>query len=325
MMLLLTSISTNICRGQFTAALWGDSRSNADNAMEEIAGYLLAEKGKTIDVHWQNGDFTQSGSIPDWDSSWNIPNVREACVKDYFFMCTSNHDCGKHPENYQDQLGDILPSNGKNVYYSMTSWDIPGSHRKVHLLMFDNRYMATEQEQVDYFTARLSETNPDDWIVAMWHFPSFNGMTYKNNEGKEKDTYMQLLESESVGGDFVLSGHAHVYRRSHVMDWDANVLETTGGAGTSHTSPAGSRGLVHIVNGRGGVFSTDTTGANWYGNAFAPIEVDKYGLVTLMTFDDNTMHMRTIRIGDDYKELNELESWTWTRGEPMRNNQNNNK
>ena len=110
-------------------------------------------------------------------------------------------------------------------------------------------------------------------------------MTYKDNQGKEKDDFMKLLEGASVGGDFVLNGHAHVYRRSHVLDWQANLLESTGGPGSSHVSPKNSWGMVHIVNGRGGAFKSDPAGTDWYGNAFAPFLEEKYGLVTLMTFD----------------------------------------
>jgi uncharacterized repeat protein (TIGR02543 family) len=298
---------------KFTVAFWGDSRSNGGNAFEEISGYLIAEKGKTVDVHWQNGDFTEGGSTTNWNNSWNIPNVREACAKDYFFMCTSNHDAGSA---YQGELVDILPSNGTNCYYSMTSWDIPGSTRRVHLLLFD-LYMSGVQEQLDYFTPLLAQVEPIDWIAAMWHAPSFNGMTYKTEEGQAgKDEFMQLLETAATGGDFILNGHAHQYRRTHVLDWNANVLESTQGPGTVHTSPANSWGLVHIVNGRGGVFSSDATGSGWPGNSYAPTLSNSDGLITLMEFDDNQLIMRTIIIGDDYLEKGVQDTWTWIRGDP---------
>ncbi|MBF0430593.1 MAG: metallophosphoesterase [Fibrobacteria bacterium] len=302
--------------GKFTAAFWGDSRGNDGNAFSEICGYLVREKGKTVDVHFQNGDFTQKGTTSDWNDSWRYDNVREACVKDYFFMCTSNHD--NRPTEWQANMVDILPSNGKNAYYYHKSWPIPGSRRMVHLLSFD-QWFTEPEEQITYFKDKLKDAKPDDWIIALWHAPSYNFMTYKDEEGGDKTDYINYIIPPQIGGDFVLNGHAHVYVRTKILDKDGKMLEDAGGPFTSHTSPDSSYGLVHLVNGRGGVFGIHDPPPIVEGHAFAPHQPREYtvGLLTLMEFDDNTVHLKTIEVGDDSYESKVLDSWTWTRGAPM--------
>jgi hypothetical protein len=302
--------------GQFTAAFWGDCRSNTDNAFENICGYLINEKGETVDVHWQNGDFSHRGShdsIPyaryTWDQSWAIKNVNEACTRDYLFMCTSNHDTGPNGL-YSEYLDSILPSNGANCFYYYCEWPIPGTQRKVHLLAMDNYLSGIDQ--MLYFSAILDTIDPEDWICCLFHEPVFTGMSYKDGNQGFRDYVIPMVADH--GADFVLNGHAHVFRRSHVLNDNGSVTETTGGPGIIHISPEGSRGIVHIINGRGGIFSDDSTGEGWAGNAFAPTYTTPSGLVTLMTFTEDTAYIKTIAVGSDYKESGVIDEFTWVRG-----------
>ncbi|MBF0431004.1 MAG: hypothetical protein HQK83_06975 [Fibrobacteria bacterium] len=298
--------------GKFTVAFWGDSRGNGGQATEEIAGYLVEEKGKTIDAHIQNGDFTYDGTSSDWVRAWGIKNIKEACVKDYFYMSTSNHDIGS---SYQGEMADFLPSNGSNVFYYHKSWPIPGTLRKVHLLAFDLYYKQDTDAQINYFKDKLKDASPDDWILALWHSPSFNRMTYKNEQFGQKMDFVKYVASAETGGDFVLNGHAHVFVRSHVLDAEGNRVEISDSR--HHTSPDSSAGLVHIVNGRGGQFDYNEN-SPWENNVFQPdLGKTPDGLVTLMEFDDNTVHLNTVKIGSDYLVFDTLDTWSWTRGAPM--------
>jgi hypothetical protein len=298
-------------QAKFTVGFWGDCRSNSGNAFEEICGYLLAEKGTTVDVHWQNGDFTSGGSSGNWAASWGVTNARQACIKDYFFMCTSNHDANE--ANFKSNMTSILPSNGQNCLYYHKVWDIPGSQRKLHLFSVD-LYMSNSTEQIQYFAPLFVNIDPDDWICGLWHAPTYGELTYKSTNSTARNTFAPLLSR--YGGDFVLNGHAHVYRRTHVLNESGTVAEQTGGPGSSHVSPDSSEGLVHIVNGRGGVFSSSSDGSSWSGTAYGPPQSGSVGLVTLMEFDDNKVNIQTINIGDNYKPNGVLDTWTWTRGTP---------
>ncbi|MBF0430592.1 MAG: metallophosphoesterase [Fibrobacteria bacterium] len=303
--------------GRFTVAAWGDSRSNHGSSFSEISGYLKNAKGKTVDVHFHNGDFTGDGDQKYWDRSWAWENVREACVKDYFFMCPSNHD---DDGPYQAELADILPSNGSNVFYYHQSWDIPGSKRKVHLLACDPYYWDQPvEDQLAYFEEELKKANakPEDWIFGLWHPPSYAPMSYKYPQPTaDQQKFIEFMIPR--GGDFVLNGHAHIYRRTHILAKDGSRAETVEGPFSSYTSPDSSSGMVHIINGRGGTFSNNEY-ETWENHVFAPrlTENDAVGLLTIMEIDDNTVYMRTVEIGNEYEEADTLDLWTWTRGAPM--------
>jgi hypothetical protein len=137
-------------------------------------------------------------------------------------------------------------------------------------------------------------------------------MTYQGGSSMARDSFIPFLLSKNA--DFVLNGHAHQYRRTHILDAAGKVAERTGTSGTRHTTSATNKGIVHIVNGRGGVFASDAAGSTWAGNAFAPTYSKQEGLVTLMEFAGDSVKIKTITIGDDSKQSGVVDSWTWTRG-----------
>jgi hypothetical protein len=137
-------------------------------------------------------------------------------------------------------------------------------------------------------------------------------MTYKSESSTARNSFIPFLLGKNA--DFVLNGHAHQYRRTHILDKDGKVAEKTGTSGTRIKTSATDKGIVHIVNGRGGVFSSDATGSSWAGNAFAPTYSKQEGLVTLMEFAGDSVSIKTISIGDDSKQGGVVDTWTWTRG-----------
>ncbi len=303
--------------GKQTVALWGDSYADGVKAFENICGYLIKYKNNPYVAHFQNGDFTAGGKSYNWDTAWKIKNVKEACVKDYFFMSTSNHDDGTE---YQPQLKDILPSNGSNCYYYHAEWDIPGSQRKLHLFVLDGWMGVSASEQMTYFKPILAKTKPSDWMVLLYHQPTYPGMSYNDPADDIRNNAIQIFQD--AGADFAFTGHAHQYRRSHLLSGASGTkVQTMSSPGGSNVTSDETNGMIHIVNGRGGVFygGTRDTGSDWYGNCYAPTLTtsDSIGLITTMEFDDNVVTLRTIKIGSNYEEVGVQDSWTWTRGEPM--------
>jgi uncharacterized repeat protein (TIGR02543 family) len=167
--------------------------------------------------------------------------------------------------------------------------------------------------QQTYFSEKLSSVAPEDWVCALYHDPAYIGMTYQGGSSMARDSFIPFLLSKNA--DFVLNGHAHQYRRTHILDAAGKVAERTGTSGTRHTTSATNKGIVHIVNGRGGVFASDAAGSTWAGNAFAPTYSKQEGLVTLMEFAGDSVRIKTITIGDDSKQSGVVDSWTWIRGE----------
>ncbi|MBF0432475.1 MAG: hypothetical protein HQK83_14420 [Fibrobacteria bacterium] len=306
--------------GKFTIGFWGDAKSNIENAFVNVATYLVNSKGTKIDVHFMNGDFTPNGTTADWKNAFSLSNVRKACVKDYFFMSTSNHD-SKVPANYQANMGTLLPSNGINNYYYHRSWDVIGGERKVRLLVFDLYLTSTAEEQISYFREQLEADghDPKDWICAMWHAPSFPDMTYKwvasSNEHEEfKAKFVNFLLEPEIGGDFVFNGHAHNYLRTHLLGDSGVLIDTISGKFGPYRSPDSLRGLIHIVNGRAGAFNN--TSKNWVNSAYAPAFNGQQGLVTRIAFDDSSATLVTDRIQAGGVVDKGVDSWKWTKFAP---------
>ena len=68
------------------------------------------------------------------------------------------------------------------------------------------------------------ENNKQDWLIAAFHHPPYSkGSHYSDDEGDSDGRMVDMRENavpllERYGVDLVLSGHSHVYERSHLID-----------------------------------------------------------------------------------------------------------
>jgi large repetitive protein len=271
-------------------AIWGDSRENLDSACERITAILLHDETDwNIQIH--TGDFTHRGRREDWERTLGFKDIGELYAPGKMLLCTSNHDAAS-PESrklWDEYTAGILPTNSTD-----SSTHFYGYHRgNVYVAVCDGYFTdsLTMQSWLDRF---LADVKPDDWLIGVWHNPSFAGITYKDSYQKKSLPWLKSLQRH--GGDFVVNGHAHVYVRTMPLDVTGNV-DTTGG-------------IVHIINGTGG--------ASWEGPippnpriAFTP-ETRSFPCITFLTFIRNTVSLKTIDARPDaHRKV--IDEWKWTR------------
>jgi hypothetical protein len=125
------------------------------------------------------------------------------------------------------------------------------------------------------------EANMSDWLIAFWHSPPYSKGSHDSdnlldnfgNMTEMRVNAVQLLESYGV--DLVLSGHSHIYERSHlinghygfstsltptmVKDAGSGRTEDTGAYIKPGAGPVANQGAVYVVAGCSG-WATSRTG-----------------------------------------------------------------
>jgi len=266
-------------------AVWGDSRENLDGAVDHIGQILLKEiTDWNFIIH--TGDFTHGGKDADWQRSLGYKGMRQMFVKDKFLMCTSNHDSQSRNRAVWDKYtGGLLPTNsadGSNHFFGY-------KFKNVHVVACDPYFTEAKlmQRWLDQY---LAGVKPDEWLIGVWHCPTYGDLTYKEDNLKTNRPWLESLYRHGCG--FVFNGHAHVYVRSKPLAPDGSVDER--------------KGIVHIVNGAGG--------ASWenpqpYGNktAFTP-KTKSFPAITFLTLEGNDATVQTIdaRPGHNRAVIDEL-------------------
>ena len=234
---------------------YGDTRSSdlpdaVSPLHEEIVGAYLRHAPEFI-IH--TGDMVRSGGLPyqwgEFDES--ITSVREAGVP--LYGAAGNH------EKYTDQW-DVYDEDLANYrsYFNYTGiLDEPGEdelhysfdHGGAHFVFLNTEDHFQEVEggtsvfncstaQMDWLKADLSETDPDDLIVATFHRTAWSIRVARPERWQQAETIRDEFHDVFVrnGVDLVLMGHDHYYYRT-VRDGIYYV--TTGGGG--HPSPGSTR------------------------------------------------------------------------------------
>jgi hypothetical protein len=212
-------------------AIWGDSRENLDNACENIADILL-NKITDWNVQIHTGDFTSDGSDKAWKRSLSYKGMDKLFIKDKILLGTSNHDF-KQPsgrKNWDKYTAGVLPINSSDSTTHFYAYHLGN----VHIISCD-RYATDSVKMQVWLDNYLKNVKPDEWIIATWHNPSYNNISYKESYYKSLKWIKSLYDHHCK---FIFNGHAHLYVR------------------TKPLSPSGNidlkNGIVHIINGTGG-------------------------------------------------------------------------
>jgi len=267
-------------------ALWGDSRENAENACSNISHILLYDiTDWTFQVH--TGDFTHDGSEAAWQRTFHYPGVDSIFVPGKFFMCTSNHEFKSEDgrEDYDRHTKGILPTNaadGTTHFYlhHVSNVDV----------IFCDGY-ATGKEVMQHWLDSVLTTIPSsDWIIGVWHNPTYDDLTYK--EGYYA-TCMSWVESlYKHGCRFIFNGHAHIYLRTKPLRPDGTVDNE--------------HGIVNVINGTGGASYKDPSPESPK-IAYTPRE-KSFPCITFLTIDGDKAKLETMDARPG-KELHVIDSY----------------
>lgn len=276
-------------------ALWGDSRSNKNNAAENIADILL-HKITDWDFQVHSGDFTPGGEDDDWQKALGYKFMDSLVVQGKFFMCTSNHDDyeGKdHPADYyyNKYTKDLLPTNsadGTTHFYH---------HQKgnVHVVSCDAYFTNLSVMNV-WLDKELSTISEEDWLIGVWHNPCYGDITYKSSYLDKCGLWLEKFHEH--GGDFILHGHAHVYVRTHPLLPDETVDDKNG--------------MIHIINGTGGA-SWEPPQPKTAHTAFTPAD-SSFACITFITFDSVSALVQTIDARPN-QNLKIIDEFRWQKGD----------
>jgi acid phosphatase type 7 len=155
-------------------------------------------------------------------------------------------------------------ASGREAYYSY-------DHGNVHFVVLDSCQEALKKtgqltnlgnEMMAWLKEDLEQAKAD-WLVAFFHHPPYTKGSHDSDSNKDwesivmRQKFLPLLEAAGV--DLVLSGHSHIYERTHLIRGayhspskaDGVVLED----GDHHTKSEGlnkDEGTVYIVTGNAG-------------------------------------------------------------------------
>jgi hypothetical protein len=139
-----------------------------------------------------------------------------------FWPVYGNHDARRWtffdifslPENAES--GGI--GSGTENYYSF-------DYANIHFVMLDSQDSDREPDSdMLVWLRRDLEANQQDWLIAAFHHPPYSKGSHdsddeEDSDGRLVDMRVHVLPVlEQYGVDLVLSGHSHVYERSHLID-----------------------------------------------------------------------------------------------------------
>lgn len=122
------------------------------------------------------------------------------------------------------QAGGVV--SGTEAYYSF-------DYANIHFVCLDSHDSdrSAGGAMMQWLKADLPSTSRD-WIIAFFHHPTYTKGTHDSDRDKDSDgrmndmrgTFLPVLEAGGV--DLVLTGHSHVYERSHLLDGHYGKSET---------------------------------------------------------------------------------------------------
>ena len=140
-------------------------------------------------------------------SLWPVYGNHDARRWTYFKLFTL-------PEN--GEAGGV-PS-GTEHYYAI-------DYANIHLVMLDTQdsSLNPDSDMLTWLKEDLAQ-NTKQWLIVAFHHPPYSKGTHNSDNRKDSDGRMvkvrknllPILEAAAV--DLVLSGHSHMYERSHLMD-----------------------------------------------------------------------------------------------------------
>lgn len=166
-------------------------------------------------------------------------------------------------------------ASGTEKYYSF-------DYANIHFVCLDSELSdrSPDGAMLHWLRADL-EANASDWLIAFWHSPPYTKGSHDSDNLFDNFGNMTGMRANAVrlleeyGVDLVLSGHSHIYERSHlthghygfstslkptmIKDAGSGRPDDTGAYFKSLSGPAANQGAVYVVAGCSG-WATSRTG-----------------------------------------------------------------
>ena len=210
-------------RGPFRMWLVGDS-GNGSSLQRRVRDAAINAAGGDFDLFVHVGDMAYDrGTDSEFTNNFyaiyedvlrNTP-VWPAIGNHEGLTSDSSSESGPYYEGYVLPRGGEaggMPS-GTEAYYSF-------DYANVHFVVLDSYESprSTSGAMLRWMDQDLAAT-AQDWIVAFWHHPPYSkGSHDSDSESKlreMRENALPILEGHGV--DLVLTGHSHIYERSHLL------------------------------------------------------------------------------------------------------------
>jgi hypothetical protein len=207
-----------------TAHIWvlGDAGTKGCAQREVRDAYLRYSGDQRTDLVLQLGDNAYGAGEDSEYQQAMFQDMYEGLIRNtVFWSCLGNHETyGARPWAYwqiysfptRGEAGGV--ASGSSHYFSF-------DYSNIHFVDLDSMDSSRtgESPMHEWLKADL-EANTKDWTVAFWHHPAYTKGTHDSDTENEliemRENIVPLLEENGV--DLVLTGHSHVYERSHFMD-----------------------------------------------------------------------------------------------------------
>ena len=226
--------------GKVRFVMAGDSRGGTAEIAENIDRLAAID----VDMWFFNGDMTQGGTQPEWDTWFNA--MGPLISKRVLMPVQGNHEI--FPSPYYEQYA--LPIAGPELPDDLKehAWSI--DYGNVHFIGLDSNAPSLMDEQLAWLDSDLQQAADDpeiEWIIALFHHAAYSACTRHGSTGRVQDKFVPLFDKHGV--DFVFTGHDHNYERTVPIRNDAKAEE--------------GEGTVYVV--AGGFYSPGyTNGSDWW-------------------------------------------------------------
>lgn len=155
----------------------------------------------------------------------------QAALFDTFSEVTANTSLWPVYGNHDDRrwtyfrIFDLPEDGGSGGVASGTENYYSFDFSNIHFVMLDSQDsdLDTDGDMADWLRKDLAANNKT-WLIAAFHHPPYTKGSHDSDDSSDSSGRMQEMREnllpilEEYGVDLVLSGHSHMYERSHLID-----------------------------------------------------------------------------------------------------------
>jgi len=207
----------------------GDFGLGNDIARQVKESYFNHSKGEHTDVWLMLGDIAyNSGTEAEFQRAL-FNNVYDEFLRNTVAWPTpGNHDCRSADSKIESgpyyEIFSLSVDGESGGYPSKTEAYYSFDYGNIHFISLDSEECPRDKdgEMANWLIEDL-KTNQSEWLIVFFHHPPYTKGTHDSDH--KRDSRRRMIEMrenflpiiESYNADLVLSGHSHVYERSHLI------------------------------------------------------------------------------------------------------------
>jgi len=199
----------------------GDSGSDNQFTNNSISGMENRLAGNKVDIFMTLGDNAGSSGTQEEYKNTFFKSFKNIIKTNVTWCIAGNHDSGS--ENFYDTF--TFPQNGEAGGYPSNSEKFYSFNQgDIHIVMLDTQQLLFTYEEVWNWLKKDLKNNKQLWTIIAFHHPPYTKGSHDSDDEDDSDGRMFIMREyfnplfETYNVDLVLSGHSHVYERSHLIN-----------------------------------------------------------------------------------------------------------